>query len=1057
MAKNEAKILFTAQTEKFNDEIKKSNETMAQLRAEMRYNETQMKATGTTVEGLENKHKILSAQLDASKDKTEALSQKVNKAVEIFGENSSEVARLKLQLTNAKIAEEKLEQAVNKAKQEVLEQSVAMAKTETATDKLNAKIEEQESTLQELKRQYANLVIENKEATDEAKNLENAIRELSGELKQNKTAISQASDKAEELDRELEEVEEQAENTADGFTVMRGAMANLVSSGIQGAISGIGNLASTFLGLAEDTKEYRTIMASLEQSSKLAGYSTEETSAIFEKLNGVLGDTQSASTTTANLQAIGLEQGKLQTLTDGVIGAWAKYGDSIPIDGLGEAVNHTVQLGEVQGTLADVLEWGGITVDDFNSQLEKCSNETQRADLIAKMLANQGLTEAGKAWQETNKDIIDTNNAQADYERNTATLAERVAPVTTAISEGFNSIFETCLNLTEGTDFEGFGTSITSAFETFTGDILPKIAEGITSTIEGIKEATQWMNEHKTVLAVVASAVGVLAVAIGAYNVVQGIKAAMDAAQVTTVWALVAAHWAQATAAMAAIAPYVLVVAAIAAVIAIIVLCVKHWDEIVLACKNAWEAIKETLATWGEWLNVNVVQPIKTFFTELWENIKTTAISVWDGIKSFFASIPSWFSENVINPIVNFFTGLWQGLQSIWDGICNAVSIALQLIASIISAAFQIITLPFQFIWENCKEYVFVAWEWIKEKVSTGINAVKETITKVMNAIKTAFTNAWNAVKDVFTTAWNAIVNFLKPILDTIKNTITNVWNAIKNTVTSVMDGVKSVITTAWNNIKSVISNVLNAIKSTISNVFNAVKNVVSNVFNAIKNTASNIWNGVKTVISNAVNGAKNTISNVFNSVKSTVSNVFNSIKSTATNVWNGVKNAILKPIEDAKAKIKSIIDTIKGFFSGMKLSFPNIKMPHFAISPKGWKIGDLLQGSIPKLSIQWYADGGIFTKPTIFPTASGYKGVGEAGAEAVLPIDRLEGYIINAIEKTMNMANIDKLAQAVEDLASRPVNMYINDRHIATATASASDSINGMRNILLNRGLAIE
>ena len=98
MAKNEAKIRFTAETGEFNSAIKQSNNQMSELKAELRLNETQMKATGNTVEGLENKHKILSSQLEASKQKTEALSQKVKKAVEIFGENSDEASKLRTQL-----------------------------------------------------------------------------------------------------------------------------------------------------------------------------------------------------------------------------------------------------------------------------------------------------------------------------------------------------------------------------------------------------------------------------------------------------------------------------------------------------------------------------------------------------------------------------------------------------------------------------------------------------------------------------------------------------------------------------------------------------------------------------------------------------------------------------------------------------------------------------------------------------------------------------------------------------------------------------------------------
>ena len=245
----------------------------------------------------------------------------------------------------------------------------------------------------------------------------------------------------------------------------------------------------------------------------------------------------------------------------------------------------------------------------------------------------------------------------------------------------------------------------------------------------------------------------------------------------------------------------------------------------------------------------------------------------------------------------------------------------------------------------------------------------------------------------------------------------------------------------------------VNAIKNTISNVFNAVKNTVSNVFNSVKNTATNVWNNIKTAISNVVNGIKNTVSNVFNTVKSKVSSVFNGIKSTASNVWNGIKNAITKPIEAARDKIKGIIDKIKGFFSGLKLKFPNIKMPHFKITGKF----SLSPPSVPKLKIDWYKDGGIMMKPTIFGmNGSGLMAGGEAGPEAILPIDRLEGYISGAIEKAQNVVNLQSLADAIEDLANRPIQMNINGRQFATATANDSDGVNGLRTTFKNRGLAL-
>jgi len=317
------------------------------------------------------------------------------------------------------------------------------------------------------------------------------------------------------------------------------------------------------------------------------------------------------------------------------------------------------------------------------------------------------------------------------------------------------------------------------------------------------------------------------------------------------------------------------------------------------------------------------------------------------------------------------------------------VQVGIMLVGSILSAAFQIITLPFRFIWENCKEYVFAAWEWIKEKVTTAINAVKSVIGTVMNAISSVISTIWNGVKSVTSSVWNAI-----------KGVISSVWSAISSRVTTAINAVKSVVSSVWNTIKSVTSSVWNSIKSVVSSVWSSIKAAVSAAINAVKSVVSNVWNGIKSVTSSVWNGIKSGVSSAVNAVKSTVSNVFNSIKNTASNVWNGIKNAILTPIEAAKNKIKGIVDTIKGFFSGMKLNLPKIKLPHFSVEGKL----SLSPPSVPKLKIDWYKDGGIMTQPTIFG-AAGNKLLagGEAGAEAILPLSVLWEKLDAILSKAFN------------------------------------------------------
>ena len=147
--------------------------------------------------------------------------------------------------------------------------------------------------------------------------------------------------------------------------------------------------------------------------------------------------------------------------------------------------------------------------------------------------------------------------------------------------------------------------------------------------------------------------------------------------------------------------------------------------------------------------------------------------------------------------------------------------------------------------------------------------------------------------------------------------------------------------------------------------------------WDTIKAKALAIWNAIKSAVMTVVNQIKTS----FNNLKTALSNVWNSIKTTASTAWNAVKSAITKPIEAARDAVKKIVDKIKGFFK-FSVKAPHVPLPHFSISPPGWKLSDLLKGKKPSLSIKWYAQGGIFDRPTI-------AGIGEAGPEAVVPLNK--------------------------------------------------------------------
>ena len=280
---------------------------------------------------------------------------------------------------------------------------------------------------------------------------ETDLIDLNDELSSNERYLDEARTSADKCAKSIDEYGKQVKDAAkatddfNGAGGGKGGIGNLIGQLgslkkmlVGGAVvAGLKATSDAIIGIVDETEEYRKIMGTLETSSQAAGYTAEQTAESYEYLYGVLGDTQTAATTVANLQAIGLAQGDLRGMIDSVIGAWATYGDSIPIDGLAESVNETIQAGKVTGTFADVLNWAGVSEDEFNAKLAAANDSTERAQIVLNQLANQGLPETGKAWRDANEDVVAYNESQMKLDEAMGQLGETLAPVAAGLKDVF--------------------------------------------------------------------------------------------------------------------------------------------------------------------------------------------------------------------------------------------------------------------------------------------------------------------------------------------------------------------------------------------------------------------------------------------------------------------------------------------------------------------------------------------------------------------------------------------------------------------------------------------
>lgn len=461
-----------------------------------------------------------------------------------------------------------------------------------------------------------------------------------------------------------------------------------IGNGINKAVGAVGvgmaGLGAALMATAASTEEYRNQQAQLITAFETAGASAETAKETYNDLYRVLGDGGQAQEAAQHLAKLGVEEQALQEYTYALQGAYATFGASLPLEGLTEGINHTVKLGEVQGTLADALEWSGISVDTFNAQLAECNTEAEREKLIRETLT--GLySEAAATYETNNAQVLAQRDAQAALQEKLAEVGAALAPVITA----FTSLAADGLAL------------VAPYIADLANATVPALKAALDAIIPAIQQAAQWVSQHTGLLQAIAVAIGVVVAAIGMYNAVAAVKAAMAAAEVASVGALIAAYAAQAVAMMAAIAPYIAIAAAIAAVIAIIVICVKHWDEIKAAAKAAWEGIKAAWKSAGQWFKTNIVDKIKQAFANIpqwFGNIFTQARNgiqrafstitgffsgVWNSIKQIFANVGTAIATGIKGAVTNAVNSVLRTAANIINGFISAINIAIDIINAI--------------------------------------------------------------------------------------------------------------------------------------------------------------------------------------------------------------------------------------------------------------------------------------------------------------------------------------------------------------------------------------
>lgn len=563
---------------------------------------------------------------------------------------------------------------------------------------LNQQIQVQQQRVAKLQEGLSAAAKKFGEADTRTQKWQQSVNEATADLNRMKSQLSGLENNVDDVGNALEDASREAASFGDVLS------ANIIVEGAKA-------IASAVSDVVESTKEYRNIMGTLQTSSEKAGYSAEQTSESYYQLYWALGDTQAAATATANLQALKLDQEELNEILKLSVGAWATYGDSIPIDSLAESINETIRSGTVTGAFADVLNWGtqegekfGVAMkanteankewndsvaaaetaeDYFNLALQSASSEAERANIVMQAMASQGLGDTADAWYQNNKDIVNANNAQLEFTENMAALAEQISPAVTAVKDGFNEVLEAILEIAEGVDFSALADEIKSGFSYFTENILPEITDFIKFVLDN----------KETVVAGIAG----IGTAFATWNVVaivSGLVSEINKFKAANEGATTAQYFLNAAMSANPVGVVITVIAGLVAAITTLWLTNEDFrDAVINIGKEIVDFVSGIVSTIGDFFTKTIPDALSTvveFTRNNWQGILQFLVNpfagaftlLYDNCEGFRNTVDT-LAQNIKNAFSNMADGIKNTVGRIKDSIVNGIGAAVDWIKSL--------------------------------------------------------------------------------------------------------------------------------------------------------------------------------------------------------------------------------------------------------------------------------------------------------------------------------------------------------------------------------------
>lgn len=610
---------------------------------------------------------------------------------------SIDVTQLKAGLTQANRLIRESQSAYRAAAAEIEAAGDKTEGFEKAINALNSTIDVQRKRVSALEGEYARLESEgldpassemiklrteiNKANTDLNKSI-SQLNKTEGAFDSYKKAAQEAADGIEDVGDSAKDAGDAADDAADDIGVFDIALGNVVANGISAFVGGVKDAIGALLGLADETKEYRTELAKMDAAADVAGASADYIKDKWHDLGAVLGDEGAVGEGLNNLMAAGFTtEEEMDAITKHLEGAAIKWKDTLKFEGLADGLQETLATGAAVGSFGEMLERSGVNLDTFDEGLAKCTTDAEKQNYVLDQLSKLGLAEVSEAYRTQNADLIASNKAQSDYTDAQAEAGERMQGISTAIKKGVTDVLNAFLELTEGVDFDAIASGISGAFSWFIETGLPAIMNGL-----------GWIKDNIPTITTVAAG---LTAAIVAQTAATKIKTITDLAAAKGMTVMEMAQKALNAAMKANMIG--LIITAITALVAAFIYLWNNCESFRNFWIGLWNGIKTAAGAAMDWLK-SAFSALGTFFTETWAKFKDAGARAWASIKTIFGNVAGFFKEK--------FGQAWAAVKAIFStggaifsGIVDGISSAFKSIVNrLIRGINKVVSIPFNAI-----------------------------------------------------------------------------------------------------------------------------------------------------------------------------------------------------------------------------------------------------------------------------------------------------------------------------------------------------------------------